>query len=634
MIFLQKRKHVHAVVLLALLFSLVDTRGVQGAAAAAVTYYLPWQYGVKARVSQGHHSQYAVDFQLLDQAGNNYDGPITAAADGTIYEVKHNSNITCIEINKRWYTPDRKNFCDGTNWKKYTNYVAIKHAGGSVTYYLHLAFDSVPPKFRKTGQRVMHGEMIGLQGKTGMSDKSHLHFAVTEGTIAKEDSLQFVIKNGSSTIKSSSLVRNTKLISYNAPAIQGKMDPVQPSPLPLVGNTTITGWAKDVEKQDGKVQKVEIWIDGNKRAEAQYGIQRPDAYNGFGFTWSWDTSSVPDGTHTLKVLGVRSNGAYAEVGSANVAVHNTPPNPPIDPVVNCQIHSGVWQNSCNTPAFSWKKPVSSIYIKGYNLYWGPSKDGVPDTFSSLLTYTPPIVQDSATYYLRVSSRDVLDRNGPVATLFTFLYDKTDPTVIVSVNQDAGFTNQINVNVSVRSADLESGVSQMRLSNGLNWSPWQAFSEETLFSIPPTNHGKATVFVQVRDVAGNIGMNKDAIIFSTDQSIPSSENFLLCAQALNSSGGMGRSGNFSIVSAFGETVSSLENNRVISGYIGQTTGCPTTLGFTGYKLMEGAVASSGETHSFDSLVLDGTFGQSTLSTNTQSSQSFRLQGGFWNSSTVP
>ena len=53
----------------------------------------------------------------------------------------------------------------------YGNYVVIAHGGGIATLYGHLLDTSV-----KVGDRVVRGQMIGLEGSTGLSTGPHVHF--------------------------------------------------------------------------------------------------------------------------------------------------------------------------------------------------------------------------------------------------------------------------------------------------------------------------------------------------------------------------------------------------------------------------------------------------------------------------
>jgi murein DD-endopeptidase MepM/ murein hydrolase activator NlpD len=72
--------------------------------------------------------------------------PVMAAADGLIVAVGH-TNIG------------------------YGNYVVIAHGGGIATLYGHLLQTNV-----KSGDRVVRGQVIGLEGSTGLSTGPHVHF--------------------------------------------------------------------------------------------------------------------------------------------------------------------------------------------------------------------------------------------------------------------------------------------------------------------------------------------------------------------------------------------------------------------------------------------------------------------------
>jgi len=74
--------------------------------------------------------------------------PIMAAADG---------EVLVFSYNKGW-----------------GNWVTVKHANGMVTLYAHMTKGT----FRKEGEKVEAGDVIGYEGSTGFSTGSHLHFSV------------------------------------------------------------------------------------------------------------------------------------------------------------------------------------------------------------------------------------------------------------------------------------------------------------------------------------------------------------------------------------------------------------------------------------------------------------------------
>ncbi len=74
--------------------------------------------------------------------------PIKAAADG---------EVLILGYNKGW-----------------GNWITLKHKNGTVTLYAHI----IKPSFRKIGESVDAGDIIGYEGSTGFSTGSHLHFSV------------------------------------------------------------------------------------------------------------------------------------------------------------------------------------------------------------------------------------------------------------------------------------------------------------------------------------------------------------------------------------------------------------------------------------------------------------------------
>lgn len=85
--------------------------------------------------------------------------PIFAALDGTVIDVKDDSNTGGLD-------PSYEN--DG-------NYIEIEHEHGEVSEYEHLKQGSACVK---VGDRVLTGQKIGEVGNTGWSECPHLHFMV------------------------------------------------------------------------------------------------------------------------------------------------------------------------------------------------------------------------------------------------------------------------------------------------------------------------------------------------------------------------------------------------------------------------------------------------------------------------
>jgi Bacterial Ig domain len=100
------------------------------------------------------------------------------------------------------------------------------------------------------------------------------------------------------------------------------------------GNVTFQGWAVD---ENGGVNEVEIFIDGNFIGKAQYGFPRPDVQvnNPFrvnslnsGWRFIMDTTKISNSRHRLTVRVMDTGAHVSEIGSVDFYVDNPPPANP------------------------------------------------------------------------------------------------------------------------------------------------------------------------------------------------------------------------------------------------------------------------------------------------------------------
>jgi len=101
----------------------------------------------------------AIDFLVSDGA------TVLASQDGIVIEV--------IEHNARWG--------DGPEFADSANLVTIEHADREFTQYIHLAYGSVSGFGLKKFDRVIRGQPIAKVGKTGWTDRDHLHWIAFRG---------------------------------------------------------------------------------------------------------------------------------------------------------------------------------------------------------------------------------------------------------------------------------------------------------------------------------------------------------------------------------------------------------------------------------------------------------------------
>jgi len=109
-----------------------------------------------------------------------------------------------------------------------------------------------------------------------------------------------------------------------------------------------------------------------------------------------------------------------------------------------------------------------------------------------------------------------DSGANVSAAFgdTITLDGTAPTGSIAVNAGAANTNSILVTLALSASDAGSGMAQMRFSNnGSNWSAWQPYAASEIWALA-AGDGIKTVYVQYRDVVGNVSNFSDTIRLDT------------------------------------------------------------------------------------------------------------------------
>lgn len=97
------------------------------------------------------------------------------------------------------------------------------------------------------------------------------------------------------------------------------------------------------------------------------------------------------GSYALGTLSVPTESLFASTDRVN-------PVSPTSANSGCSASSGVWQNSCAAPRFTWSGASDADSgLAGYQLYWGDSSSGTPATSVESTTYNPtPAGQTVAT----------------------------------------------------------------------------------------------------------------------------------------------------------------------------------------------------------------------------------------------
>ncbi|MEZ5963557.1 MAG: S8 family serine peptidase [Planctomycetota bacterium] len=225
-------------------------------------------------------------------------------------------------------------------------------------------------------------------------------------------------------------------------------------------------------------------------------------------------------TYTLRVDGSADYRSSATASaSTTICVDGLNPNAPTS--LRSSTHTTtVWSNNPNI-TFLWTPGTDNgcAGVADQQYARGNGSCPTPSTVTSAGTTSRTesglaSVTSANGYYFAVRSRDNCGNVGNAGCVGPFLIDTVVPTVnTVSINSGATYTTSLNVSVAVTAADSHSGVAQVRLSSdNATWSAWQAFTSPVAYNLSSNggnaNEGNKTVYVQVRDQAGNVSSSRN------------------------------------------------------------------------------------------------------------------------------
>jgi subtilisin family serine protease len=103
------------------------------------------------------------------------------------------------------------------------------------------------------------------------------------------------------------------------------------------------------------------------------------------------------------------------------------------------------------------------------------------------------------------------------------YDHTAPSGSLSINTGASYTRAASVNLNLTASDAKSGLSAVRYSNNnRKWTSWLAYTQTKSWNLINTStggttaNGTKTVYVLLKDKAGNSATITDTIIYDNVQ----------------------------------------------------------------------------------------------------------------------
>lgn len=126
------------------------------------------------------------------------------------------------------------------------------------------------------------------------------------------------------------------------------------------------------------------------------------------------------------------------------------------------------------------------------------------------------LRSGVTYYYIVTSTDAAG-NRAQSSQMSFRVepqDTTPPTVRLQINGGAQYTNGRTVQLNIVAQDDSGGPLEMRIwDDKSSWGPWMAYSDSSTWELT-LGDGRRTVYVKVRDAAGNEAQTQATITLDT------------------------------------------------------------------------------------------------------------------------
>jgi hypothetical protein len=194
-----------------------------------------------------------------------------------------------------------------------------------------------------------------------------------------------------------------------------------------------------------------------------------------------------------------------------LTVDHTPPDQPV--LVNSIPVTNVPLNT-NTIRVEWKASTDNLYSSiNYAYVLDDQKDTIPDksTYTTQLSYTCQTLEPEKIYYFHVSAVDGSDNMSETLHVGPLVIDTQGPVITsLYINNNDTQCTQRHVDLSLDAIDYFSGISLINISNsGFGEGSWQVFSQNIDWVLTD-GEGTKTVFVQVKDHAGNISQRSDSI----------------------------------------------------------------------------------------------------------------------------
>jgi chitodextrinase len=240
------------------------------------------------------------------------------------------------------------------------------------------------------------------------------------------------------------------------------------------------------------VTKVEFYLDGALKATD----------NATPFTWSWNTASSTNGSHTLSAKAYDAAGNSGVSTNVSVTVSNT-----VADTAAPSVPGGltVGTRTPSTIAFSWTASTDNVGVSGYQIF----RNSVLVGTTTLTSFTNTGLAASTTYSLTVAAYDAAGNTSAKSSALQVatqpLPDTTAPTVTITSPANHATVSGPSVTFSATASD-NVGVKSVQFQvDGVNYksadtaSPYQVTLDTTALT-----NGSHTLGALAKDAAGNQG----------------------------------------------------------------------------------------------------------------------------------
>ena len=272
-------------------------------------------------------------------------------------------------------------------------------------------------------------------------------------------------------------------------------------PLDTTAPTTALTAPSDGDTVSGRVALTATADDDTAIARVSYLVDGSVVGNTTSapYTFSWNSTTVPDGPHTVQSRAYDTAGNSTESEPISIATLNADTTPPSAP-------SGLitTATSATSVGLKWTAATDGVGVTKYLVY----RDGTQVGTSPSTSYSDTGLTQLTPYTYTVYATDAAGNVGPASDPSTATTpDGTPPTAPGSLTATAASATQVNLtwtaatdNVGVTGYVLSRGGVQINTSNGFT------FTDSGLTSGTSYTYAIAAV-----DAAGNVGPTKTVTI---------------------------------------------------------------------------------------------------------------------------